>query len=122
MSKIQSNVLRWIATGRVGASSKAMAMAACDMPTDGAYPSDPADLNRCLLMLEAVPEARQQFAKVAAISRPWANFIENWEKLEAMFLEEVGLNWSKAQSAPRTYEFMKSLRAPDGRNVFHVSA
>lgn len=121
MPEIQSKVLRWIATGRVGASSKAMAMAACDMPTDGAYPSDPADLNRCLLMLEAVPEVRQQFAKVAAISRPWANFIENWEKLEAMFLEEVGLNWSKAQSAPKTYEFMKSLRAPDGRNVFHVS-
>lgn len=121
MPEIQSKVLRWIATGRVGASSKAMAMAACDMPTDGAYPSDPADLNRCLLMLEAVPEVRQQFAKVAAISRPWANFIENWGKLEAMFLEEVGLNWSKAQSAPKTYEFMKSLRAPDGRNVFHVS-
>lgn len=122
MSDIQTKVLNWIASGRVGSSSKAMAMAACSLPSDGSYPHDPDDLNRCLLlMLEAVPEVRQQFAKVAAISRPWANFIENWEKLEAMFLEEVGLNWSKAQSAPKTYEFMKSLRAPDGRIVFHVS-
>lgn len=109
MPEIQTKVLNWIATGRVGASSKAMAMAACGLPNDGSYPHDPADLNRCLLMLEAVPEVRDHFDKIEALGVVWGRLIGRWADIEASFLDEVGLNWSKAQVAPVTYKLMRQV-------------
>lgn len=113
MSDIKHKVLEWMATGRVGASSKAMALTACDLPNYGDYPSDPDDLNRCLLMLEAIPEVRDHFEKIAAIGEVWGRLIERWTEIEAAFLEEVGLNWSKANSAPKTYALMKEVIADE---------
>lgn len=109
MSEIQSKVLNWIATGRVGASSKTMAMTACGLPSDGSYPFDPSDFNRCLMLLEAVPEVREHFDKIAALGIVWGRLIGRWAEIEACFLDEVGLNWSKAQSAPKTYDLMKEV-------------
>lgn len=109
MSEIQSKVLNWIATGRVGSSSKAMAMAACGMPSSGSYPSDPDDLNRCLLMLEAVPEVREQFDKIAALGVVWGRLIAQWDEIENSFLDEAGRDWCKARSAPKTYALMKQV-------------
>lgn len=109
MSDIQTKVLNWLATGRVGASSKAMAMATLSLPNDGSYPLDPDDLNRCLLMLEAVPEVREHFFTIANIGVCWARLIARWPEIETCFLEEAGLNWCKARSAPKTYELMKEV-------------
>jgi hypothetical protein len=109
MSDIQAKVLKWIATGRVGMSSKAMAMAACGMPSDGSYPHDPDDLNRCLLMLKAVPEVREHFDKIAELGVVWGRLIARWDEIEACFLDEVGLNWTKAKDAPKTYALMKEV-------------
>lgn len=109
MSDIQSKVLGWVATGRVGASSKAMAMAACDLPNDGSYPHDPADLNRCLLLLKTVPEVRDHFDKIAALGAVWGRLVSRWADIEACFLEEAGPNWSKAQEAPKTYALMREV-------------
>lgn len=109
MSEIQTKVLNWIATGRVGASSKAMAMAACGLPNDGSYPHDPDDLNRCLLLLEAVPDVRDHFDKIAALGVVWSRLIGRWADIEASFLDEVGLNWNKAQDAPKTYALMREV-------------
>ncbi len=113
MSEIQSKVLGWFATGRVGASSKAMALAACDLPNDGSYPSDPDDLNRCLLMLEAVPEVRDHFDKIAALGVVWARLIGRWADIEASFLDEAGLKWSKANTAPKTYALMREVKGEE---------
>ncbi len=109
MSEIQTKVLNWIATGRVGASSKTMAMAACGLPNEGSYPYDPDDLNRCLLLLKAVPEVREHFDKIAALGVVWARLVERWAEIETSFLDEVGLNWSKAKSAPKTYDLMQEV-------------
>jgi len=113
MSEIQEKVLQWIATGRVGASSKTMAMTACGLPSDKDYPLDPDDLNRCLLMLQAVPEVRDHFDEIAALSPVWERLIERWAEIEASFLEEVGLDWSKANSAPKTYKMMQDAIGED---------
>lgn len=113
MPEIQTKVLRWIATGRVGSSSKAMAMTACGLPSDKDYPGDPDDLNRCLLMLQAVPEVRDHFDKIAALSPMWHRLIGRWAEIEASFLEEAGLNWSKANSAPKTYKLMQDAIGED---------
>ena len=109
MPEIQTKVLSWIATGCVGASSQAMAMAACGLPSDGSYPHDPDDLNRCLLMLEAVPEVRAHFDKIAALGVVWGRLIARWGEIEEAFLDEAGRNWSKARSAPKTYQLMKEV-------------
>jgi hypothetical protein len=109
MSDIRSGVLEWLFTGQVGASSKAMAAAACGLPGSRSYPSDPDDLNRCLLLLEKVPAIRDRFAAISDLSDVWARLIDRWEVIEQSFLEEVGLNWTKSNRAPKTYALMKSV-------------
>jgi hypothetical protein len=113
MSEIQVKVLNWIATGRVGASSKAMAMAACGLPNDGSYPHDPDDLNRCLLMPDAVPEVREHFDTIAKVGVVWERLISRWAEIEACFISEAGINWSKACSAPKTYYLMQEVRGEE---------
>lgn len=109
MSEIQEKVLRWIANGRVGLSSKAMALTACGIACDKDYPLDPSDLNRCLLMLDQVPEVREHFGRVAELSLVWGRLIARWSEVESCFLDEAGLNWSKSDSAPKTYRLMKEV-------------
>lgn len=115
MSEIQQKVLHWVATGSVGQSSKAMAMTACGLPSEGDYPLDPDDLNRCLKMLIAVPEVRDHFEKIAALGVVWGRLIARWAEIESSFLDEVGLDWCKARSAPKTYALMKEVigKEPD---------
>ena len=109
MSELKENVLNWIATGRGCSSSQAMALAACGIPTRGDYPSDPAVLNRCLLLLEAVPEVRAHFDKIAALGAVWAKLIDRWAEVEASFIDEVGLDWSKQGRAEKTWALMKEV-------------
>lgn len=110
---IRDKILLWFATGRVGLSSKSMACAVAGLPQDSSFgvchPSDPDDLNRCLMLLEAVPEIRDNMDKVAALSGTWAKLVERWSEVEQCFLDEVGLNWTKGDRASRTYELMKSI-------------
>lgn len=111
-SPIQEKVLHWLANGRVGVSSKAMAMAIVGIkqePHKISTPSDPDDLNRCLLFLEVVPEARSHFNKIAELSPQWKKLIEHWQEVEQCFLEEAGLDWITSHSAPKTYKLMKAL-------------
>lgn len=117
MSEIQEKVLRWIASGRVGLSSKAMAMAACGVECDKNYPLDPDDLNRCLLMLEAAPEVRDCFDKIAIMSPIWGRLIRRWDEIEASFLDEAWLNWRKGNDAPRTYDLMQHVIGDDPQVV-----
>ena len=106
---MKDKILKWFGTGRVGASSKAMALAAAGIPSDRSHPYDPDDLNRCILLLEAVPEIRDNMDKVAAISDTWSKLVERWDEVEQCFLDEVGLNCTKGNIASRTYELMKSI-------------
>lgn len=106
---MKDKILNWFATGQVGASSKAMALASVGMPNDGSYPWDPDDLNRCLLLLEDVPEIHKHMDKIAAINKTWGRLIARWQEIEQCFLDEAGFNWSKAKSAPKTYRLMQEI-------------
>lgn len=108
--KMKEKILSWFATGEVGASSKAMASCIAGVNGGNSHPSDPSDLNRCLLFLEAVPEARDHMDKLRSLSPTWAALVDRWEEVEASFLTEAGRDWSKARSAPKTYELMKAIR------------
>jgi hypothetical protein len=106
---MQNEVLNWFGSGRVGQSSKAMALAVAGANGNKDHPWDPDDLNRCLLFLEAVPQARQHMDKVAALSPTWARLVERWDEIEQTFIGEAGRDWCKARSAPVTYKLMKSV-------------
>jgi hypothetical protein len=105
-----SRVLDWLANGRVGLSSKTMAMIALgSTPERINYPHDPDDLNRCLLLLKAAPAVRDAFPKIAVASKVWAALIARWNEIEQAFLNEVGLDWCKAYNAPKTYRLMRDV-------------
>lgn len=106
---MKDKILKWIGTGRVGASSKAMALAVVGAPNDGSHPYDPADLNRCLLLLADVPEIRQHMCKVSEISVTWEKLVKRWAELEKCFIEEAGFDWSKSERAPKTYDMIKDI-------------
>ena len=112
---MKDDILDWCLTSdNKGVSSEAMAAAFLDKKQSRKYrchPSDPADFNRCLLLLRYAPEARDHMDKIAALSDVWKTLVDQWGELERCFLTEVGLNWSKGRelSATKTYAMMKSL-------------
>lgn len=109
---LKANILIWLIKGRVGASSKAMAACIGGIESNEKnFPCDPDDLNRCLLFLEAVPEARQHMDKLRALSPTWDRLVDAWPELESAFLEEVGLNWSHGERATKTYEMMNEIQS-----------
>lgn len=107
---MKDKILEWFATGRVGASSKAMACAVAGMPNDKSHPHDPDDLNRCLMFLKAVPEARQHFDKVAALNEYWKVLIDNFADIESSFIVEF--EGEKKGEKGSTYKLMRSLLDP----------
>lgn len=113
----EAKALTWLNTGRVGQSS--LSMCATIFPNlehpklteikdrGLTYPHDPADLNRCLMFLEAVPSAKEHVGKMADIHPVWDGYVANWDKLVSTFKEEK----AAGDSAPKTYELMKEYRA-----------
>ena len=76
---------------------------------DASHPYDPDDLNRCLILLEQAPEVRDSFPQIAKKSEAWRKLISRWHEVEQSFIDEVGLNWCKARSAPKTYKLMQDV-------------
>ncbi len=114
---MKEQIIDWMCNStNKGISSEAMAAAFLGRKPNENFgfdnhPSDPADFNRCLLLLEASPEARKHMDKIAALSKTWKKLVDNWDDVEKCFIDEVGLNWSKGRdlSASKTFETMKSL-------------
>ena len=112
MSKPESKttILDWYVSGEKGISSETMAATALGKKHDRGYPPlDPADLNRCIKLVDTAPEVKEAFPKIAALSKQWKAVIDNWDRLREMFIAEVGYDWSKKKSAPKTYNEMKRI-------------
>ena len=110
---MEKKIIGWFANGSTGISSEAMAYAAAGVENKSRFgngtPSDPSDFNRCLKLVAQVPEVKEKFSVIAKLSDKWAVVIKNWDLLETSFIDEVGFDWSKGRSAPKTYELMKNL-------------
>ena len=105
-------LLLWLAGGNRGISSNSIVqhltgVPACRYGID--IPHDPDDLDRCLQLLDEVPLLRCLLPKMATASPEWAELIERWNEIEESHLNEVGLRWTKAKSAPKTYALMRSV-------------
>ena len=113
MTETQKQVVKWLATGHVGSSSKCMAMwLAFGERAEPYAPADPDDLDRCLKLLDKAPGLRPLIPKMAEVSKDWAALVPRWDEVEASHLAEVGLGWTKARSAPKTYDLMASILRP----------
>ena len=111
MDETQKAIIDWLATGEVGMSSKQMAMwLAFEKRTGdwGAYPHDPDDMTRCLKLLRKAPGLREHLPRMAFVSPEWAAIVYRWDEIEAMLLEEFGIDWSRGKTAPLTYAMMRS--------------
>lgn len=101
----------WVANGRVGMSSKAIWSHMMGVKADEMSPPwDPDDLNRCLLLLDLIPEWVPRMAEMVKYGKDWEYLADNWAEISKTFLDEVGLNWCNAQSAPKTYALMNPRR------------
>lgn len=104
--------MRWILSGDTGTSSKAICAHMQGIkPERESYPSDPADLGRCLRLLEQIPEWKPRIKEMAVYGPGWAGQVERWEELAETMADEVGIDWSKGDSAPVTYEAMRLAQA-----------
>ncbi len=70
-----------------------------------AHPHDPADLLRCVQMLDAEPGLSQYLQFAADLSPVWARIIAKWSPLEMSLRNEM----AKGTSAPKTYEMLRAL-------------
>jgi len=110
MSNLNDSILRWLLESPdVGASAKCIASVMVGMRHNGYHPLDPADFNRCLLLLAQVPAIRGRLSEMRNVSSQWAKLIDRWRDIETVFLDEAGLNWTKGNRAPKTYAMMKKI-------------
>lgn len=99
----------WLMHGETGLSSKCIVQAMLGVITpEGScdpiyHPHDPADLRRCMLLLDKLPQWRSRLQEMATVSPAWAALAKKWPELERMLREEM----AAGHKAPRTYEAMK---------------
>ncbi|MEM6499256.1 MAG: hypothetical protein AAF709_21340 [Pseudomonadota bacterium] len=102
----------WFGSFDTGASSETLAVTAlCGAPHGRvSYPHDPADLGRCLRLLEKVPNVKgKSFPILAKVSKPWARLIERWDEVCHLFEQEKGPGWPRGWVAPKTYDLMQDI-------------
>ncbi|WP_444757174.1 hypothetical protein [Pseudomonas sp. A014] len=106
---VEQRAAAWMRDGEVGMSSRAIHDHMLGLtPKHGfSYPSDPDDLNRCLLLLDLIPEWKPRMGEMAQHSEMWAGLTARWDEIAQSFLSEAGLDWSMSKRAPRTYQLMK---------------
>lgn len=81
--------MAWMMGRDTGTSSKAiMSKMFGGAPPWDTYPSDSADLGRCLRLLIAIPEWRSRIGEMSDVGHVWTALIARWGDLEATYLED----------------------------------
>ena len=105
-----SGAAAWLRDGFVGSSSRAIHDHMLGLGNGSLdHPHDPDDLNRCLLLLELIPEWTPRMPEMSAVSTEWSALADRWSEITACFLAEAGLDWCKSDSAEETYKLMASI-------------
>ena len=89
---VKERLLEWALDGNTDSSSLAVARVllygANNQEVDE-FPREPVNLQRCTLLIEAVPEARETFPILATSSVFWAALIADWETITQSLLAEL---------------------------------
>jgi hypothetical protein len=96
----------WLASDRVGNSSKYMAhvFTGKTLGVKYAHPHDPSDFGRCLGLLDAVPAFRERLAMMSAESVEWDRLVHSWDEIERLYREEL-----PSGRAAKCFEKMRKL-------------
>ncbi len=111
---MKDKILKWLLTGKVGASSRAMACCFANIDAgERCHPYDPDDLSRCIKFLDAVPEARSQMDKLRSISVQWEKLVDRWDELEETYRRELAIDRrSRKRNGHPTYSLMQDILNP----------
>lgn len=107
--EITENINNWLKNGERGLSSEAIVSHLTGIhisQREREHPRDPADLNRCVKLLESAPELRKEMHHMRDVSDIWAKLVDSWDHLEALLKEEIVKNNGKCS---KTYKKMKEL-------------
>ena len=109
------NAMWWAANGEHGMSSKTMfnhlsRQLQCRSMENRhpCTPSDPDDFKRCYKLLQAVPQWKGRLSELKTLSPVWEKLVDNWDKLTAMYEENVATNWKEYERIGM-YELMKEM-------------
>ena len=118
-AKLSAEARAWLETGERGASSEALFDATLDCTVavgpggnKRAHPHDPADLLRCIKMLDAVPEARASLFLAAELSPEWSRLVDHWAVFSEMRKREICAPKNNGR-APETYALKQSILNAD---------
>ncbi|EBR4567719.1 hypothetical protein B1Q46_17375 [Salmonella enterica] len=76
----------WLASDDTGLSSRFMAsILSGQFTTKNKYPCDPADLGRCIRLVEAVPELAEKIPLMAQHGHQWSAVAQNWERWSQLY-------------------------------------
>jgi len=113
-SKIPAAVVEWLRNGRRGLSSEALCKHFFGEPVGAEkhHPSDPADLSRCLMFLDAAfgTGTPVQMDSVRSISPYWDAYVDHWTELVSLFEKESGYAKRGFWKAPETYDLMVKIQ------------
>jgi hypothetical protein len=116
---IPDAAVTWLSVGERGTSSEAIFERMTGLPMAnvrlrGAAPRDPADLRRCRLLLEAVPEWRARLGEMtSADGWGWDVLVPAWDDLCAT-MDADAPDWREGSgNAPLTYRKMTALLYPE---------
>lgn len=107
---IPAEAADWICGDDTGLSSCAIWSHMVNGRCDGRAPSDPDDLGRCLRLLAFMPEWAARIGEMAQYGAEWKYLLGIWPELCACMEAEVGIDWAKGRSAPKTYALMSPPR------------
>lgn len=93
-SEIEKKAYDWLENGRTGLSS--LTICATLLPNlshdklekvkeedyGTSYPYDTGDFQRCLGLLNHVPELKSQLIKMKAVTKEWSNLVDKWSEIE----------------------------------------
>lgn len=106
--KVNRLVMNWLLNGERGSSSEAIVSKMEHVPIfshrANAHPIDPSDFNRCVKLLDCVPEYRRRLDEMRDVSPVWNELIEHWGELEQMLSDAL-----EQGVAPEMYKYMKEL-------------
>lgn len=109
---IEARALEWMLSDDTGASSITLCAQMLGVKIKRrSYPLDPADLGRCLRLLEIIPEWKSRITEMSDVSPSWAGLVSCWDDIAQLMADEVGLDWSNGRSAPKTYDAIKRAQA-----------
>ena len=103
---IQDDIIYWFGNGEVGMSSTALALGLlCMEPKRPSHPLDPADLRRCVLLLDEVDNEREHLDNARELSPVWNDLIDRWTELETSLRREM----DAGNRAPDTWALMREI-------------